>query len=277
MNIESRYPKIEKEKNAQNVIDAEFDTLETDFSLEQRMELTRELFEEVFNPPISREDFYRHIQRVCENKNGKLKHFYLPDIPGGEGDIKTIREGYDQRSEYLRSDNRIFLKVGQGEMWVIPRSEKPYFQISMSECSALVGIDDENFVVAHISYSAIDQINAVVEFIKNMGIDPKNIYAFASIGEFQKRESNNKEAKRADLGVYTGLGIPESNVRQFEFIQERPDKDGSWISRNLTQVIGCNDVLFKYSFDLKNTPRVGMVFPKEERIGDYKDEEIIKI
>lgn len=278
MNIESRYLKIDKREEISNVVDSEFEALESDFSLEERMELARELFEEVFDPPISRDDFYRHIQRIRENKDGQLKHFFLPDIPGGEGDIKIIREGYNSRSEYLKSAKRIFLKVGQGEMWVIPKSEKLYFQISMSECSAIVGTDDKNFVIAHISYSAINEIQAVVEFMKKMGISPGDIHVAASVGEFQKRRSDDDYTKRAfDSSTYTALGIPEPNISQFEFEPGKTEKDGSWLSQNLTQVIGCNDALFKYSFDLKNTPRPGMVFPRAEKSGDYKDEEIIKI
>lgn len=277
MNIESSYPKIEKNEQAPNVVDNEFDMLESGFSLKERMELTRELFDEVFNPPIYREDFYMHIRRVRENEGGKLKHFFLPDIPGGKGDIKTIREGYDQRSEYLKSTKRIFLKVGQGEMWIIPKSERPYFQVSMSECSAIVGTDDKNFVVAHISYSAINEIQAVVEFMKNMEINPENIHVIASVGEFQKRRSDDEYIKRAfDSGTYTTLGIPESNISRFEFVPGKKEQDGSWLSQNVTQVIGCNDALFKYSFDLRYTPRPGIVFPREEKSGDYKNEEIIK-
>ncbi len=97
-------------------MDSEFKILESDFSLEERTELTGELFEKVFNPPISRDNLYRHIQRVHENEKDKLKHFFLPDVPGRESGIKTIRQGYDSRSEYLKSAGRVFLKVGQGEM-----------------------------------------------------------------------------------------------------------------------------------------------------------------
>lgn len=278
MNIESIQPKIEKKEKIPNAVDSEFEVLESNFSLEERMELTREIFEEVFNPPISRNDFYKHIQRIRENEGGKLKHFFLPDTPGGKGDIKVIREGYDSRAEYLKSAKRIFLKVGQGEMWVISKSENPYFQISMSECSAIVGTDDKNFVIAHISYSAINEIQAVVEFIKNMGISTENIHVVASVGEFQKRRSDDEYTKRAfDSNAYTALGIPESNISQFEFEPGKTEQDGSWLLKNLTQIIGCNDALLKYSFDLKNTPRLGIGFPREEKSGDYKNEEIIKI
>jgi hypothetical protein len=276
MSIESKYTQIEKE--TPNKVDSEFEALESEFSLEERMALTRVLFGEVFNPPISRDDLYRHIRRVREQEGGEIKHFFLPDIPGGEGDIKTIREGYDSRLEYFKSAERMFLKVGQGEMWVIPQSENPYFQISMSECSALIGTDGKNFVIAHISYSAINETQAVVEFMRNRGILPENIHIFASVGEFQKRRSDGEHTKRAfDSSAYTELGIPESNVRQFEFIPGKPEEDGSWLSKNLTEVTGCNDALFKYSFDVRNTPRPGMGFSREERIGNYKDEEIIKI
>jgi hypothetical protein len=278
MNIESKYPKIENETKASNTIDTEFKALESDFTLEERMELTREFFFEVFNPPMSREDFYQHILRIKEQGNGLIKHFFLPDIPGGKGDIKQIREGYDSRSEYLKSSDRLFVKVGQGEMWVIPKSEKPYFQITMSECSAIVGSDNQNFVIAHISYSAINEIQTAVEFMKNMGISSKNIHVVASVGEFQRKRSANDYTRRAfDSNAYIALGIPDSNISQFEFTLSNAEEDGSWVSQNLTQVIGTNDALFKYSFDLRNTPRPGIGLPREEKIGDYKDEEIIKI
>ena len=278
MSIESILPVIEKEGKSPNAVDSEFETLESDFLLEERMELTRELFEEVFNPPISRNNIYEHTQRVRENEGGKLKHFFLPGIPGGEGNLETIRNGYDSRSEYFKSTERIFLKVGQGEMWVIPKSENPYFQISMSECSAIIGVDDKNLVVAHISYSAINEIKAVVEFMRNAGINPENIHVVASVGEFQKIRSDKEYTKRAfDSSAYTEVGIPVYNVSQFKFSYGKVDDDGSWQSRNLTQVIGCNDAIFKYSFDLRNTPRPGAIFPREEKDGEYKDEEIIKI
>jgi RNA recognition motif-containing protein len=139
-------------------------------------------------------------------------------------------------------------------------------------------VDDKNFVIAHISYSTIDEIQAVIEFMNNMEIDPENIHVVASVGEFQKKRSENEYKKRAfNSNIYTALGVPESNIIQFEFEPGKIEQDGSWLSKNLTQVIGCNDALFKYSFDLKNTPCPGTEFPREERIGDYKDEEIIKI
>lgn len=278
MSIESRFPNMEGEREILNAVDSEFETLESDFTLEERMKLTRELFEDVFNPSISRDDFYKHIERIREKEGGNLKHFFLPDIPGGKGDIKTIREGYDSRSVYLKSPERIFLKVGQGEMWIIPKKEKPYFQISMSECSAIIGTDDKNLVIAHISYSAVNEIQAVIEFMKNMKISPKNIHAIVSVGDFQKRISDNEHTRRAfDSSAYTALGIAESNISQFEFDRVENEQDGTWLSQNLTQVIGCNDVLFKYSFDLKSAPCSGTRLPQEERGGDYKDEKIIII
>jgi hypothetical protein len=277
MNIESQYPKIERETEVQNPVDTEFEELES-FSLEDRMELTRELFGEVFNPPISADHIYENIERVRENGTGQLKHYFLPDIPGGKGDIKTIREGYDQRSEYLKSADRIFLKIGQGEIWIIPKSEKPYFQISMSECSTIIGTDNENLVIAHISYSAINEIQATVEFMKNLGINYENIQVVASIGEFQKKCSDNEYTKRAfDSSAYTDIGIPDSNISPFEFNPGKRAEDGSWLSQNLTQVIGTGEVLFQYSFDMQNTPRPGRMFPREKQSGDYKNEKIINI
>ncbi len=278
MNIEREHFIEEKNDKRLNAIDNEFDSLESDFSLEERIELTRVLFDEVFNSPNFKNDFDEHVQKVYANKDNELKHFFLPNIPGGSGNIKTIREGYDTRSEYLKSDKRIFLKIGQGEMWIIPKNENPYFQISMSECSAIVGKNSDNFIVAHISYSAIDELQAVINFMNNMGINAENIYAIASIGESQKRNSDNEYTKRAfDLDHYIALGILAKNIHQFECDTVKNKQDDSRLISNVTHVIGCNDALFKYSFDLKRTPRANNTSQLEERIGDFKNKEVIKI
>jgi len=74
------------------------------------------------------------------------------------------------------------------------------------------------------------------------------------------------------------MGIPESNISQFEFKSTKTKGDESWLQKNLTQVVGCKDALFKYSFDLISTLLSSSTrLLQEEKIGNYKDEEIIKI
>jgi hypothetical protein len=275
MNIEFPHSPIEKTIPPHNTVDAEFLVLESDFPIEERMLLTRELWKEVNDPSISKTNFHNHLQRVLAYEDGKLQHFFLPGIPGGMGDLETFREGYDQRSEYIRSAERIFLEVCQGELWVIPKSENPYFHISLSECSALIGINEETIAIAHVSYSEMRGIQSSIDYMKSKDISPQNIYAIASVGEFQKNRSDDDFQKRAfDTHTYIAMGIPNSNIGQFEFSSRRIKESGNRILSNITHVVGCRDALFQYSFNKKIIPNPSGEFPQGEIIGEYKNEKI---
>ncbi len=259
-----------------NAIDHEFDTLEKEFKLEERLPLVRALFEDVLNPPLDRQTYAEQSRLVEADGREGIKHFFLPDIPGGEynQDIKTIREGYDNRAKYIKTPEHIFCKIGQGEMWIIPKKFKPYFRISLSECSAMIADDGENLIIAHISYSAINEIQATAVFMQQHGIDPKNIKVIASIGKFQAQQSAQNYTKRdTDTSTFTDLGIPRKNITAFEFsLAKERTPNGNLKMYNLTHVLGCNEALFKYNFDLVNE-RGG-----RERIeGEYREEEIIKL
>ncbi|RMD52026.1 hypothetical protein D6827_00895 [Candidatus Parcubacteria bacterium] len=272
MNLENKKLEI-REKRPENKIDADFDALEA-LPLRERMDLTRELLAEVFNPPLERADFNDFVQYEKAGYDISIKHFFLPGIYGGEGDVQTIREGYDERANYLATDRRTFLKVGQGEMWILSREKKPYFQISMSECSAVIGVGQNDIIVAHISYSARDQLEAVIRFMREQGVDFSKIYAIASVVDYQKKQAGNDKQRVVDIASYMEFGIPKGNIYEFEYY---PDSHHGSVLRNMTQIIGCNDAIFKYSYDLRLKPGDFGVRPQEERIGGYKNEEIIEL
>ena len=262
----------EEPKERGNVIDDDFNYLEgegvTELPLEERVPFIIDTFDTVFNPPLHGFNSYKYVRYVEVESGGKIKHYFLPGIPGGGGDIATIREGYDSRAEYKKTQERMFVRVGQGEMWVIPKKENPYFLISMSECSAIIGSNNENMVIAHISYSAIDETEAVMEFMRDNSVPLENIHVVASVGEYQEKRSNEEYTKRVvNKEFYGNLGIQDSHIQTFEYTPRDRDS-GGMIQTNLTQIIGNPNELLKYSFDLEYVERPGMS-AREERLGDY--------
>jgi len=277
MSKEPVYSESVQKESKPNSVDLDFGALEENFAVEDRMELTRVLFQDVMDPPASRESFGRDTELIVGKGEGDIRHYFLPDIPGGKGDINSIREAYDSRTEYYKSPERLFLRVGQGEMWVIPKRENPYIKISMSECGAIIGTDNDRIVVAHISYSQIDEIEAVVRFMKENGIALQNIYAVASVGN-QARKIGVEGSKRAkDITVYANLGIPKENISTFEFHSELPYGGEGWLSVNITQVICTREAIYKYSYDLKSSVKLGSSLIKDERVSDYRNEKVIKL
>ena len=267
----------EEPKERGNAIDDDFNYLEgegvTELSLEERIPFIIDTFDTVFNPPLHGFNSYEEYVRYVEvESGGKIKHYLLPDIPGGEsgGDINTIREGCDWRVRYKKTQERMFVRVGQGEMWVIPKKENPYFLISMSECSAIIGFNNENMVIAHISYSAINETEAVMEFMRDNNIPLENIHVVASVGKYQEERSREEYTKRVvNKEFYTNLGIPDSHIQTFGYIPRDRTARGM-VQTNLTQIIGNPNELLKYSFDLEHVVHHGLS-GRDEKVEDYRD------
>ncbi len=270
-NIENK----EEPKERENVIDDDFKYLEgegvTELSLEERIPFIIDTFDTVFNPPLHGFNSYEEYVRYVEvESGGKIKHYLLPGIPGGGRDITTIREGYDSRAEYKKTQERMFVRVGQGEMWVIPKKENPYFLISMSECSAIIGSNNENMVIAHISYSAIDETEAVMEFMRDNSVPLENIHVVARVGKYQEKRSKEEYTKRVvNREFYRNIGIQDSHIQTFEYTPRDRDS-GGMTQKNITQIIGNPNELLKYSFDLEYVERPRMS-GRDERVGGYRD------
>jgi hypothetical protein len=297
MNNETKFPTHETPPI--NPLDAEFDTVETELDGHDQLVMTRQLMEEIFRPGAKteyrqfieneqgelipnknyqKEKFERFLKNERARGNNQLKHFLLPEIPGGTGDLKTIREHYDERSNYLKSERHLFARVGQGEIWIVPCQENPYLLVSMSECSALIGKTDEKIIIAHISYSMPKQISATIEFMKTQGIQTDSIYAIASTGQHQtKRAQTNLEERFTSSKDYLDLGLLPQNIKEFSYDFGPDDRLGRSTMRNLTELIVCNDGIFKYSFDLLNDRYAQGAYFQTFIDGSYRDEEIVKM
>lgn len=263
-------------EKSENRIDSEFDDLESEFSLQERIGLTNQLVREVINPPLYAEHVENNRRNMVASPESDIDHFLLPGIPDEEGEKQEVRESYDNRAEYLKTEERLFLRVGQGEMWILPKTEEPYFQISMSECSTIVGVKDNNFIVAHISFSKEDEVDTTLDFMREKNVKPENIYVFPSVGKYQKEQSKELDENRVlDTSRYVNQGIPNNNISSFEFWRERGESKEGWIDKNMAQIIGCKDALFRYSYDLRI--KSNKYFRSEELDGEYINEEIIDL
>lgn len=267
-------------KSEINIVDQELNNLELNLPFSDRMDLARDLFDSLYDynsklrHQAEKKEMLEHLEATGEDN---LKHYFLPDIPGGQGDTKKIREGYDRRATYSKTAQHIFVTVGQGEMWTISKDQNPYLKISMSECSSLIGEAEDKIVVAHISYSAFNQIEAVIDFMTKNGIKKENIFVVASQGAFQSERSKEDYNKRALTNKdYVERGVPLNHIQTFEYEPGDFISDNEKISRNLTQVLVSKEGYLKWSFDLKRVFKAGSFGAKEERIGDYKNEELVR-
>jgi hypothetical protein len=283
MRNELEFPRTPKSETtsphlSENIIDQELSSLETELSFSDRMELVRDLFEEVcaFKASASRE---KELEGMCSTQEaragGTLKHYFLPDIPGGDGDTKKIREGYDKYTKYIKTDNHVFINISQGTMWAILKENNPYLKISMSECSTIIGENKHELIVAHISYSALNEIEAVMDFMKKNNIPLNKIFAITSL---KSSQSNKSEANLNDRATtkepYLRHGISPDNILGFEYDPGSFISEKERVSHNLTQVLVGKEGFFKWSFDLKRT--FGTSSYQEEVIGEFRDQEVVK-
>lgn len=263
-----------------NPVDKDFNSLEQDFAFADRLEMVRDLSAEIFYGQASerrQQDFSRGLKYPQATGQEGLRHYLLPDIPGGEGDIKSVREVYDSRARYIATPERVLIKVGQGEMWAIPKDKNPFMCASLSECSVLIGVNQNELVVAHISYSALNETEAALRFMDEKGITPEHVQAVASIGSYQAERSAKDFNKRAiDDAAYEKLGIKPEHIHAFAYQPEAPKPDGSWTGRNLTQVAISKDGFWRWSFDLENAQRSEFTLRRDGRLRTFNNEEAVE-
>lgn len=242
MNLHSEIPQ------QTNIVDNEFRDFE-DFTKEDQAEFMRDLFDNVFNNSRYEDGRDQFIKDKLATGNNDIRHYFLPNIPGGRGSITEIREGYDSRTEYNHTDERMFIRIGQGEMWILPKSRNPYFKVSMSECSTLVGETEDNLIVAHISFSEVDQFHKTLRFMIENGVDANTIQAIVSVGEYQASKNEVLLTPRIDnVDYYIQSGLNPANITPFEYFPGRSDENGMLL-KNITQVYGNSQSLFAYTED----------------------------
>ena len=252
-----------------NRIDRELGSIEAEFDAPDRPYLMREVFADV----VDRIDSSLHEDaRIVQANGTRFKHYFLPGIPGDVGELSGIREGYDSRTEVYTSDSASFIRVGQGEMWVLPKKEQTISRVSLSECSCVVGVSQSDLYVAHISYSEMHEFEAVLAFMREQGVMPEHVYAVASVGELQEQKTQELGQHRVRREEYEERGVPASHIHEFQYTRHTADSDGTTLARNATHVLISKDFIFPYSFDLKlhYERRTGL---REEQVSDYRDSE----
>lgn len=243
-------------ETAINKIDQDFEAFEKDLDYEvtDLADLTRLMLLEIF------EDIPGLKSQIClsdnlsyktESGEGEIKHYYLPHIPGGEnGNFHKIREGYDSRTELRNTPQRSFIRVGQGEMWQVPRNQNIHLKTSMSECSTIVSYNNNEICVAHVSYSELDSIEQIKIFLQENNFLPDQTYIIASVGEYQERNNKISYYKRATkVKDYTDQGFLPKNINTFEYSFSKDNETDTNLQKGLTQVIINDKFIHSYSFD----------------------------
>jgi hypothetical protein len=200
----------------------------------------------------------------------EIRHFVLPDIPSavdrdqtekvwGDDDIFSVRETKKQTKSYglvnrdteyscvtNKDGSATFIKVAQGHMYIVPVDKDPIItmQGTLSECTALVAKSSKGeLVVAHVSFSEKREIEGVIGFMKTLGIEPSDIRAVASVGEYQREADKhmNGHSRISTEEELVQYGLKQTNITSFEHTVESgfKNEDGSTysVSKNISSPI----------------------------------------
>ncbi|MDQ5982855.1 MAG: hypothetical protein QG549_853 [Patescibacteria group bacterium] len=175
--------------------------------------------------------------------------FLLPDVPSPL--IDDPRSSYSLREmpafnqEFYTTDENILLPVKQCYMYRIPKRENPRLYMTMSECSAIVAYTNSDVIVAHVSFSRIDQTDAVMQYIRETGVDPQHIHIVANVtsgkNDFRTwtnvpsfSEANRLKSVDEYMERYADMGILEENFMPFTYTYI---SEGNVSIRPITEVV----------------------------------------
>lgn len=200
------------------------------------------------------------IEKKSPSTGGDFRHFYLPGNFGigfdGNGDSHIIREGFDSRHHYFESAERVFIKVDQGGLWIVPRSKHPQLYFSMSECTAVIGYTPERVYAAHIGFSEYQELGPALDLFQRGGVAKENIYVVASVGQTQ-REANDRATERYS-GIYTrpstieeyeNLSLKDENITAFAFRKGKRLSKDTDLYHSLCRVLATNTFIYNCTND----------------------------
>jgi hypothetical protein len=158
-----------------------------------------------------------------------------------QGELATIKETENHRISWVK----------QGTLLEIPRDKTPYALASMSECSFVIGINEQSMIAAHISFSLKSQINEVLAHCENKGINRTDTYLIANTGPVLG-PANEDGFLSGDRRLSTGeecksLRIPTNNIRTFEYKIE--DTEQKSVRKNLQLVVASPEMVFTSGFN----------------------------
>lgn len=247
--------RLEMVPPSRNSIDADFDALEREFVPEEYLIYLREAFSDMLNRETAfscSPEYECSLTRLyADGRQHGLRHYYLPGIPFESTDLQTIREGYGKNADYMRTEKRCFIRVRQGEMWMVDKTRQPHFSVAISECSVLVADCVDTLVVAHISFSDKLATDAVVERVLRSGAALEHVYVVASVGEDQAARNREHYMQRyAYVDEYMGLGIPERNIMPFVY-EGATMRDGRQVLEGLARVTVGSQGILTSDFDVE--------------------------
>ena len=114
---------------------------------------------------------------------------------------------------------------------------------SMSQCSTLIADLGDGVLVAHISYSEREPLEAILTELDHRGVPSDQRYVVAS----QTPDTAASSIPRIDdPEEYVALGIPANNIYTFPYHFEHAEQS---MHRGLTQVLVTGDGFYTWSFD----------------------------
>ena len=256
-----------------NTVDQDFEYLEKELPFAERMREARDLIEDMSNKNSSYKQAWskKMIQHLHPLSCKELNSFFLPSSPA-EDSLRKIK--YDKTSHDIGyvSEKHKFIDINQCCVWQLPKKENIYSKTLLSECSLLVGNNEENIIVAHVSFSYVYQLDAAIKFMKENGINSEEIFVIASIDP----DTTADNIERATIESYVNNGIPSSNIKTFKYaINRNNDKSPAvYDLTNMACIITCNDGLGVWNFDIQETFENGR-FRYFNR-SQFKNESIIK-
>jgi hypothetical protein len=262
-------------REAADSVAADLDYIENgNDPLLERAQMSRLLYQEIFERGTKRVE----KKFIKPAQGSDLRHFYLPGNYGagfdGNSDPGVIREGYDSRHEICALEGRNFITADQGGLWIVLRSSKPYFNVSMSECSCIVGVSEENLIVSYIGFSEMKELRATLGVLADAGVASENMYVIASVGSHQKEAGSRFLAppRAVSFEDYENLGFREENIATFNY---RPgdDEGRTYVLKSICKVIVNDGFIFKYTGDY----RQHAAFERCTLIGDYTSEQVFDI
>jgi hypothetical protein len=199
------------------------------------------------------------LRRSLHGPSEYARHFLLPDISGDPG-YGSIRENYPDESlrSAIWSSNRhwqdgkwMFFPVEQETMWAIRGSTQAIIWAGLSVCSCLCARSESEIFVAHIGFSYVKSIDAVLGFFEQQGIRRSAVMAVASTGALQLEAMRLEGVPRYySPEQYYDCGILPKNLMHFEYgFEPPPGTLEPAVHRNLSRVVVFDDEISLFSGD----------------------------
>lgn len=269
-------------KKQKSFLDSNFDEIEKEQDPDCKMISIRDELDLMFAEASMR--FFRQDNNVGKRLSKENFEFALPDsklvqalelplfswVDTGVLPVRS-RDSLEHK-RYFSSSERTFLRVDQCYGWAVEKQKKPYFRLTMTDCSCLVGVTDSHIFVFHIGYSEHVQLEAAIKYFEQQGVALEKVFGVVNLND-----GNAGGPRATKFEDYLQYGIIEKNMLSFSYtVEGKKTADGSAlrILKDMVDLVITPSALLVSRFDLQQTN--GPYGILENRIGGYKDEEILQ-